>query len=214
VQIIRGPEPAEAVNRLRWPWVGTALTVWGRRPVLEDKEGSGRRGGGWHWATPHRATVRRGKRTVGVDAAAHAGAVDAGGCTVVVLGCGLDVPYPRANTGLFARVLAGGGTLTSEHPPEAQPRAANFLPRNRLITASLGEFGSGIGSQFSLCWSDGMDVADHCAQQVSRTGWNQRCGSPTHSANLPSRRSTSTVRPRRAHMSKIARPPSSAMCCS
>jgi DNA processing protein len=72
---------------------------------------------------------------VGVDAAAHAGAVDAGGRTVVVLGCGLDVPYPRANTGLFARVLAGGGTLTSEHPPGAQPRAANFLPRNRLIAA-------------------------------------------------------------------------------
>jgi DNA processing protein len=72
---------------------------------------------------------------VGVDAAAHAGAVDAGGRTVVVLGCGLDVPYPRANTGLFARVLAGGGTLTSEHPPGAQPRAANFLPRNRVIAA-------------------------------------------------------------------------------
>jgi DNA protecting protein DprA len=76
---------------------------------------------------------------VGIDAAAHAGAVDAGGRTVVVLGCGLDVPYPRANTGLFARVLADGGTLTSEHPPGAQPRAANFLPRNRLIAASLGE---------------------------------------------------------------------------
>ena len=72
---------------------------------------------------------------VGVDAAAHAGAVDAGGRTVVVLGCGLDVPYPRANTGLFARVLAAGGTLTSEHPLGAQPRAANFLPRNRLIAA-------------------------------------------------------------------------------
>jgi DNA processing protein len=72
---------------------------------------------------------------VGIDAAAHAGAVDAGGRTVVVLGCGLDVPYPRANTGLFARVLADGGTLTSEHPPGAQPRAANFLPRNRLIAA-------------------------------------------------------------------------------
>jgi DNA processing protein len=72
---------------------------------------------------------------VGVDAAAHAGAVDAGGRTVVVLGCGLDVPYPRANTGLFARVLASGGTLASEHPPGAQPRAANFLPRNRLIAA-------------------------------------------------------------------------------
>jgi DNA processing protein len=72
---------------------------------------------------------------VGVDAAAHAGALDAGGRTVVVLGCGLDVPYPRANTGLFVRVRAAGGTLASEHPPASQPRAANFLPRNRLIAA-------------------------------------------------------------------------------
>jgi DNA processing protein len=72
---------------------------------------------------------------VGVDAAAHAGALDAGGRTVVVLGCGLNVPYPRANTGLFARVRAAGGTLVSEHPPGTQPRAANFLPRNRLIAA-------------------------------------------------------------------------------
>ena len=68
-------------------------------------------------------------------AAAHAGALDAGGGTVVVLGCGLDVPYPRANTGLFARVRTSGGTLASEHPPGSQPRAANFLPRNRLIAA-------------------------------------------------------------------------------
>jgi DNA processing protein len=72
---------------------------------------------------------------VGIDAAAHAGALDAGGRTVVVLGCGLDVAYPRANTGLFARVRAAGGTLVSEHPPGARPRAANFLPRNRLIAA-------------------------------------------------------------------------------
>jgi DNA processing protein len=72
---------------------------------------------------------------VGVDAAAHAGALDAGGPTVVVVGCGLDVPYPRANTGLFARVRAAGGTLASEHPPGTPPRAAHFLPRNRLIAA-------------------------------------------------------------------------------
>jgi hypothetical protein len=76
-----------------------------------------------------------GKRTVGVDAAAHAGALDAGGRTVVVLGFGLDVPYPRANTGLFARVRAAGGTLASEHPLATPPRAAHFLPRNRVIAA-------------------------------------------------------------------------------
>ena len=72
---------------------------------------------------------------VGVDAAAHAGALDGGGRTVVVLGCGLDVAYPRANTGLFARVLAAGGSVVSEHPPGVPPRPAHFLPRNRLIAA-------------------------------------------------------------------------------
>jgi DNA processing protein len=72
---------------------------------------------------------------VGVDAAVHTGALDAGGRTVVVLGCGLDVVYPRANAAMLARVQAAGGTLVGEHPPGAQPRAANFLPRNRLIAA-------------------------------------------------------------------------------
>jgi DNA processing protein len=76
-----------------------------------------------------------GGRTVGVDAAAHGGALDGGGRTVVVLGCGLDVAYPRANTGLFARVLAAGGSVVSEHPPGVPPRPAHFLPRNRLIAA-------------------------------------------------------------------------------
>ncbi len=72
---------------------------------------------------------------VGVDAAAHGGALDGGGRTVVVLGCGLDVAYPRANAGLFARVLAAGGSVVSEHPPGVPPRPAHFLPRNRLIAA-------------------------------------------------------------------------------
>jgi DNA processing protein len=72
---------------------------------------------------------------VGVDAAAHGGALDGGGRTVVVLGCGLDVAYPRANAGLFARALAAGGSVVSEHPPGVPPRPAHFLPRNRLIAA-------------------------------------------------------------------------------
>ena len=72
---------------------------------------------------------------VGVDAAAHAGALDGGGRTVVVLGCGLDTPYPRGNVALFNRVRAAGGTLLGEHPLGTRPLAANFLPRNRLIAA-------------------------------------------------------------------------------
>jgi DNA processing protein len=75
---------------------------------------------------------------IGVDAAAHAGALDGGGHTVVVLGCGLDVPYPRRNVELFRRVREAGGTLLAEHPPGARPLAANFVPRNRLIAALAG----------------------------------------------------------------------------
>ncbi len=72
---------------------------------------------------------------VGVDAAAHAGALDGGGRTIVVLGCGLDTPYPRGNVALFDRMRAAGSTLLGEHPPGTRPLAANFLPRNRLIAA-------------------------------------------------------------------------------
>lgn len=75
---------------------------------------------------------------IGVDAAAHSGALDGGGHTVVVLGCGLDVPYPRGNVELFRRVRQAGGTLLAEHPAGARPLAAHFLPRNRLIAALSG----------------------------------------------------------------------------
>ena len=120
---VAGPAPPEAA--------ASVAVVGGRRasPLRQAAArsiGAGLARAGW-------CVVSGG--AVGVDAAAHAGALDAGGATVVVLGCGLDVPYPRGNTGLFAKVRASGGSLVSEHPPGSQPRAANFLPRNRLIAA-------------------------------------------------------------------------------
>jgi DNA processing protein len=75
---------------------------------------------------------------IGVDAAAHSGALDGGGHTVVVLGCGLDVQYPRRNLELFRRVREAGETILAEHPPGARPLAVNFPPRNRLIAALSG----------------------------------------------------------------------------
>ena len=71
---------------------------------------------------------------VGVDHAAHAAAVDH--ATTVVLGCGHDVPYPRAHArvgGLFDRVLAGGGAICSELLPGTPPRPHNVRARNRLV---------------------------------------------------------------------------------
>ena len=71
----------------------------------------------------------------GIDAAAHRGALAAQGApTVVVLGCGVDVAYPRGNDRLLARI-AEHGLVVSELAPGSAPTRARFLVRNRLIAA-------------------------------------------------------------------------------
>jgi DNA processing protein len=70
----------------------------------------------------------------GIDAAAHRGALAAGGITVAVLACGVDVSYPQGHQALFER-LSAEGVLVSELPPGAHPTRARFLTRNRLIAA-------------------------------------------------------------------------------
>jgi DNA processing protein len=71
---------------------------------------------------------------LGIDAAAHEGALAAGGLTWAVLGCGVDVIYPDRHGPLFGRVAQQGGLL-SEYPPGTPPRAGQFPARNRLIAA-------------------------------------------------------------------------------
>lgn len=71
----------------------------------------------------------------GVDAAAHLGALDAGGGTVAVLGAGLDVPIGGAPARLRAQILESGGALISEMAPEEPPSRRSFPRRNRLIAA-------------------------------------------------------------------------------
>ena len=70
----------------------------------------------------------------GLDAVAHAGALDAGGPTIGVLGNGLGVIYPAANRALYERV-SRHGLLITEFPPGERPALGSFPRRNRLISA-------------------------------------------------------------------------------
>lgn len=70
----------------------------------------------------------------GVDGAAHRGALAAGGATVAVLACGVDVVYPRAHAELVGRIVEQG-LVIAELPPGAHPTRGRFVTRNRVIAA-------------------------------------------------------------------------------
>lgn len=70
---------------------------------------------------------------LGIDAAAHTGALDGGGRTVAVLGSALDKPYPQENKPLMRRILESGGSVVSEYAPGMPPSRYSFLQRNRII---------------------------------------------------------------------------------
>jgi DNA processing protein len=71
----------------------------------------------------------------GIDAAAHRGALAAGGEAVAVLGCGVDIVYPTENRSIYDRILEGQGAVMSEYPPGTRPDRWRFPARNRIIAA-------------------------------------------------------------------------------
>jgi DNA processing protein len=72
---------------------------------------------------------------IGVDTAAHVGALQGAGPTTVVLGTGVDIIYPERNAALFAAVVERGGALVSIFPMGTRPMRGTFVQRNRIIAA-------------------------------------------------------------------------------
>jgi DNA processing protein len=70
----------------------------------------------------------------GIDSAAHRGALAEGGNSVAVLGCGIDIDYPRQNRCLFEQIVASGAVV-SEYPPGVRAEPFRFPARNRIIAA-------------------------------------------------------------------------------
>ncbi|HEX8627214.1 MAG TPA: DNA-processing protein DprA [Catenuloplanes sp.] len=121
----RGPWPVrECLDRSVAVVGSRACTNYGRQVATDLAYGLAERG----W------TVVSGG-AYGIDAAAHRGALTAGGATVAVLACGVDRPYPMGNAALFDRI-AESGLLVSEWPPGAEPLRHRFLIRNRVIAAA------------------------------------------------------------------------------
>lgn len=75
----------------------------------------------------------------GIDTAAHIGALEAGGITIAVLGCGFNHIYPEENIPLFEQIIENGGAVITEYPPSTYAKSDQFIARNRIVSGlSMG----------------------------------------------------------------------------
>jgi DNA processing protein len=132
---IPAPPPVLYVRGALLPEDDLAIAMVGtRRSTSYGREVAGRIASGLAEAG---ATIVSGLAR-GIDAAAHNGAVKAGGRTIAVLGSGVDIIYPSEHQQLAERIIENGA-LISDYPPGRKPDAPNFPARNRIISGlSLG----------------------------------------------------------------------------
>ena len=102
---------------------------------------------------------------VGIDSCCHDATVEAGGRTIAVQGCGIDVTYPAANRELKKKILRSGGAVITEFPPGAEPNSYHFPIRNRIIAGLChgtlvveGERRSGSLITAGFALTEGRDV--------------------------------------------------------
>ena len=105
----------------------------------------------------HGATVVSGL-ALGIDAAAHLAAVRRGSPTVAVIGGGHERLYPAGHRGLAQDIVAGGGVVLSEFPPDTQPTRGTFPRRNRIISGLADatvvvEAGARSGALTTAAWA-------------------------------------------------------------
>jgi DNA processing protein len=120
---VRGTPPLATLEKSVSVVGARAATSYGTHVATEIGYGLANRG----WAVVSGGAF-------GIDAAAHRGALAAGGVTAAVLACGVDRAYPISHANLFERIVEEG-LLISEWPPGAAPHRHRFLIRNRVIAA-------------------------------------------------------------------------------
>lgn len=132
---------------------------------------------------------------LGIDGVAHQAALDAGGKTIAVLACGLDRPYPAANTHIYRKIIEGNGAVISEYPTGTPGLKQNFVARNRIIaglalctvvTEADAKSGSLITANFAL-------QADRIVMAVPGNTTSPRSAGPNNLIRTGARLVTSAI---------------------
>lgn len=125
------PERLYVIGSLPSESVKTVAVVGSRRPTAYGREVTRQLAGDLAAA----GVMVISGMAIGIDAIAHAAALEAGGTTLAVLPSGVDDPYPKTNRELARNILRSGGALVSEYPPGTSAMQFRMLERNRIVSA-------------------------------------------------------------------------------